>query len=105
MRSDWPDWGDTLLRADGGMTNSRWFVQRLADLLNAPVDLSHNLETTALGAAWLAGHRLGIWPDQAEFARNWSLAQSFAPQMAPLERAQSLTGWAEAVKRTLTRDA
>ncbi|WP_423066962.1 glycerol kinase GlpK [Devosia sp. CN2-171] len=105
MRSDWPDRGDTLLRADGGMTNSHWFVQRLADLLNAPVDLSHNLETTALGAAWLAGHRSGIWPDQAEFARDWSLARRFTPQMAPLERARSVTGWAEAVQRTLTRDA
>lgn len=105
MRSDWPDLGDTVLRADGGMTNSLWFLQRLADLLNAPVDLSGHGEATALGAAWLAGHRSGLWPDQVQFSRDWSLAERFTAHITPLERAQSLAGWAEAVKRTLTRHA
>lgn len=105
MRSNWRSEHATVLRADGGMTQSNWLMQRLADLLDAPVDVPTTLETTALGVAWLAGHRSSIWPDQAQFSSDWSLAQRFTSQMAPPERARSLTGWAEAVKRTLTRDA
>ena len=55
---------ETVLRVDGGMVASDWTMQRLADLLDAPVDRPVVLETTALGAAWLAGQKAGVWPDK-----------------------------------------
>ena len=70
MRADWPGRrGDTVLRVDGGMTANDWVLQGLADILGAPVDRPKVLETTALGAAWLAGMRAGLYPGPAEFAR------------------------------------
>ncbi len=72
MHRDWKSEGaDTVLRVDGGMVASDWTMQRLADLLDAPVDRPVILETTALGAAWLAGSRAGVWPDRETFARTW----------------------------------
>src|SRR5690606_306479 len=73
MRKDWSGHaGDTVLRVDGGMVASDWTMQFLADILDAPVDRPTILETTALGAAWLAGMRAGIWPGMAEFAQGWA---------------------------------
>src|SRR5688500_3599206 len=72
MRRDWPSGGsETVLRVDGGMVASDWTMQRLADILDAPVDRPEVLETTALGAAWLAGRTAGIWPDAEGFANSW----------------------------------
>jgi len=102
MQNDWQGRSATVLRADGGMTQSTWLMQRLADFIDAPVDVPKTMETTALGVAWLAGHRAGIWPDQAQFADDWSLSQRFVARMEPGERASSRAGWAAAVKRTLT---
>jgi glycerol kinase len=63
MRKDWREGeASTVLRVDGGMVASDWTMQRLADILDAPVDRPTILETTALGAAWLAGSRAGVWP-------------------------------------------
>ncbi|WEZ82874.1 FGGY-family carbohydrate kinase [Rhizobium sp. 32-5/1] len=65
MHKDWKsDDRETVLRVDGGMVASDWTMQRLSDLLDAPVDRPTILETTALGVAWLAGSRAGVWPDQ-----------------------------------------
>ena len=61
----------TVLRVDGGMVASDWTMQRLADILDAPVDRPDILETTALGAAWLAGSKAGIWPNLREFSKTW----------------------------------
>ncbi len=104
MHGDWPDSGaaDTTLRVDGGMVASDWTMQRLADLLDAPVDRPAMLETTALGVAWLAGHRAGIWPDRDEFAATWARDTRFVPQMDEATRTHKLAGWADAVGRTLT---
>ena len=79
MRADWPAAGDTVLRVDGGMTANDWVLQGLADTLGAPVDRPKVLETTALGAAWLAGMRAGLYPGPAEFARSWALDRRFEP--------------------------
>lgn len=103
MKKDWKtDSTDTVLRVDGGMVASDWTMQRLADLLAAPVDRPEILETTALGAAWLAGSRAGVWPQMEDFAASWSLDKRFEPQMDTAQREKKLAGWADAVKRTLT---
>lgn len=84
------------------MVASDWTVQRLADILNAPVDRPEILETTALGAVWLASHRAGIWPDAREFSASWALQRRFEPRMSEAERKRKLSGWRSAVKRTLS---
>jgi len=103
MQADWQQSGDTVLRVDGGMVASDWTMQRLADILQSPVDRPITAETTALGAAWLAGSRAGIWPDQQGFAASWQLDKNFAPQMPPSERDCKVAGWDNAVKRVLTQ--
>ena len=103
MQADWQQSGDTVLRVDGGMVASDWTMQRLADILQSPVDRPIIAETTALGAAWLAGSRAGVWPDQQGFAASWQLDKNFAPQMPPSERDCKVAGWDNAVKRVLTQ--
>src|ERR1700729_3304329 len=104
MRADWPEaaTAKTVLRVDGGMTASDWTMQRLADLLDAPVDRPTMLETTGLGAAWLAGSRAGVWPDRDAFAKAWPRDRRFEPEMEATLRAAKLKGWKKAVKRTLS---
>jgi glycerol kinase len=102
MRRDWGTDRETVLRVDGGMVASDWTMQRLADLIAAPVDRPTILETTALGAAWLAGYRAGLYPDAEGFARTWALDRRFAPTMGPAERQRRLALWRDAVRRTLT---
>ena len=70
MREDWGDVGDAVLRVDGGMVASDWTMQRLADFIGAPVDRPKGLETTALGAAYLAGLQAGVYPEPTEFAKR-----------------------------------
>ncbi len=103
MRKDWQGGGGTVLRVDGGMVASDWAMQFLADILDAPVDRPVILETTALGAAWLAGSRAGVWPGMAEFAASWARDRRFEPQMDAAVRDQKVRGWDAAVRRTLTR--
>lgn len=103
MHGDWKAASSaTVLRVDGGMVASDWTMQRLADLLDAPVDRPTILETTALGAAWLAGSRAGVWPDQATFAKSWALDRRFEPAMDSALRERKLAGWQDAVRRTLS---
>jgi glycerol kinase len=103
MKKDWKGAAArTVLRVDGGMVASDWTMQRLADILDAPVDRPTILETTALGAAWLAGSQAGVWPGAAAFARAWSLDRRFAPDMTAKTRAAKLRGWRDAVRRTLS---
>ena len=104
MHRDWKAKGKaTVLRVDGGMVASDWTMQRLADILDAPVDRPTILETTALGAAWLAGSRAGVWPDAKRFAARWALDRRFEPAMDAATRKRKRAGWAEAVRRTLTK--
>lgn len=103
MRSDWPELGaETTLRVDGGMTASDYTMQFLADITGAAVDRPEVLESTAVGVAWLAGHRAGIYPDQAGFAETWSKDKTFQPQISQHDRAGLTAAWADAVKRTLS---
>jgi glycerol kinase len=103
MHKDWkgaPD--DTVLRVDGGMVASDWTMQRLADFLDAPVDRPTILETTALGAAWLAGSRAGVWPNAEDFAKKWALDRRFEPEMDSRVRRRKISGWTDAIWRTLS---
>jgi glycerol kinase len=102
MRHDWNAQAGSVLRVDGGMAASDWTMQRLASILNTPVDRPMTLETTALGAAWLAGRAAGVWPDQEAFAKSWRLERRFEPEMEGDERARKLDRWRDAVRRTLT---
>ena len=104
MRRDWPeDSGDTILRVDGGMVASDWTMQFIADILSAPVDRPRITETTALGAAWLAGHKAGVWPDAESFSSDWALETRFTPRMEKDRAEEKYAGWQDAVRRTLSR--
>ncbi len=103
MHKDWKDAsGETVLRVDGGMVASDWTMQRLSDLLDAPVDRPVILETTALGAAWLAGSKAGVWPGMEEFAKGWARDTRFEPKMDGNTRKAKVKGWKDAVRRTLS---
>jgi glycerol kinase len=91
-----------VLRVDGGMAASDWTMQRLSDLAGAPVDRPKALETTALGAAWLAGAQAGAWPDQGGFEQAWNLERRFLPTLPEADRRRQLAGWHTAVSRTLS---
>ncbi len=98
MQRDWdrPAGGATL-RVDGGMSASDWAMQFLSDIIGAPVDRPKTLETTAMGAAWLAGYRAGLYPDQAGFAEMWALDRQFTPAMSDAQRSEKYGAWTRAV--------
>ncbi len=90
------------LRVDGGMVNNSWMVQFLSDVLNIPVERPKVLETTALGAAYLAGLQAGLYSSLEDVRTNWQNERSFKPHMAAEKRTQLLTGWNKAVGRVLS---
>ncbi|HZL39781.1 MAG TPA: glycerol kinase GlpK [Pseudolabrys sp.] len=104
MRADWPmaAGSATVLRVDGGMTVSEPAMQFLADILASPVDRPAVMETTALGAVYLAGRAAGICPDLDGFAAQWRLDRRFEPRMDAATRERKYSGWKDAVRRTLT---
>jgi glycerol kinase len=91
----------TALRVDGGMAANDWFCQFLADVLDARVERPAELETTALGAAFLGGLATGVWNSLASVADAWSTAAVFAPSMPPARRAALVAGWRRALERAL----
>lgn len=91
----------SILKVDGGMAASDWSMQFLADILNVRIDRPEILETTALGAAWLAGMKAGFYPNQEEFANSWKLEKRFEPKIEPLKREELYSGWKDAILRTL----
>lgn len=102
MSADWDDMGEPeTLRVDGGMSASDYAMQFLSDIIGAQVDRPEVLETTALGAAWLAGMQAGIYPDQEGFARNWQLETSFEPRMEEDGREEKYARWKRAVEATM----
>jgi glycerol kinase len=104
MHADWPmaAGAATVLRVDGGMTASAVTMQFLADILASPVDRPVVMETTALGAAYLAGRAAGLCPDLDGFAAQWRLDRRFQPRMDASQRERKYSGWQNAVRRTLT---
>jgi glycerol kinase len=89
------------IRVDGGMAANDWFCQFLADMLGAIVERPRELETTALGAAFLAGLAAGVWPDLGAVSATWERSAQFAPRMPQRERAPLIDGWHTAVRRAL----
>lgn len=103
MKADWVAEGARpTLRVDGGMTASDWTMQFLADIIGAPVDRPEVLETTALGAAWLAGQFIGLYPDQATFAAQWNCERTFEPKMEKGQRDRRYQAWRKAVLATIS---
>ena len=101
MRADWPGAANGVLRVDGGMSASDWAMQFLSDIIAAPVDRPQVRETTALGAAWLAGMKAGVYPGQTEFAATWALKRRFVPAMDETTRAMKYARWQRAVAATI----
>jgi glycerol kinase len=102
MKADWQGEGaSSTLRVDGGMSASDWAMQFLSDIIGASVDRPEVLETTALGAAWLAGQSAGVYPDREGFAKSWALERTFEPKMDEAERAEKYAGWKRAVDATM----
>jgi len=94
---------NTVLRVDGGMAASDVTMQFVADILATPVDRPLVMETTALGAAYLAGYAAGLCPDLPDFAAMWRCERRFEPGMDAMTRERKWAGWREAVARTLSR--
>ena len=103
MRKDWKTESETMLRVDGGMVASNWTMQFLSDILDTAVERPRILETTALGAAYLAGWHVGFYPEPEEFAKSWALESRFDPQMDADLRETKYAGWQDAVSRTLSK--
>lgn len=102
MRADWGAAADGVLRVDGGMTASNWAMQFLSDILGAPVDRPMVTETTALGAAYLAGMQAGVCGAPEEFAKSWALDRRFEPGMDETTRAAKYARWGRAVQATMS---
>ena len=96
--------GRATIRVDGGMAANDWFCQFLADMLDANVERPAELETTALGAAFLAGLATGVWKDlDARVAPPGRRGAAFAPKMTAARRTEAIAGWQDALRRTLTQ--
>jgi glycerol kinase len=104
MKDDWHESTSMMntLRVDGGMAVSDWTMQRLADILGNTVDRPQIKETTALGAAYLAGLHTGFFPEPDRFLNHWRLERRFEPRMEAKERARRLADWSSAVRRLLS---
>ncbi|MFT8885570.1 MAG: glycerol kinase GlpK [Acetobacter papayae] len=90
------------IRVDGGMSANDWYCQFLADMLQAKVERPLNVETTAMGAGFLAGMATGIWENEETVATEWARGSLFEPKMEEGQRRTMIAGWHEAVKRTLS---
>jgi len=101
MQADGADF--TALRVDGGMVANRWLMQFLADIIQVPVEVPVVTETTALGAAFLAGLQLGVVPSTAAIGASWQSQHRYLPHMADTQRQQLLAGWDRAVARVLVK--
>ena len=105
MRADWSGErsgeSQTVLRIDGGMVANDWAMQTLANQLLAPVDRPVVTETTASGAAYLAGLAQGICAPPDEFAKNWRLERRFEPQLSAEEADKAYAGWQDAIAKLL----
>ena len=93
--------GEGALRIDGGMSANDWLGQFLADMLIAPVERPVSVETTALGAAFLAGLATGVWSDLAALEATWAADRRFEPKMDAALRGSLVAGWHKAVARAL----
>ena len=90
-----------LIKVDGGMVKNNWFLQFLSNVINTPVYRSQIEETTALGAAYMAGLKVGIFKSLNDISSKWKMSKKFIPKIQKKERLKLLTGWSKTVRRTL----
>ena len=95
------EYSQTVLRVDGGMSASDWTMQFLSDILNSNVDRPKILETTALGAAYLAGLFMDFYPKPPEFSKIWMLDRRFEPEISATQREKKYAGWLACVDQVL----
>ena len=90
-----------LVKVDGGMVMNNWFSQFLSNVVNVGVLRPKVQETTALGAAFMAGLQIGVYKSLKDISKNWSLDRKFSPKMKSKNRSNLIIGWSKAIKRTL----
>ena len=90
-----------IIKVDGGMVKNNWFSQFLSDVLNIKVHRSQIDETTALGAAFMAGLQIGVFKSLNDISKRWELNRKFIPKIKSSERSKMLNGWSQAIKKTL----
>ena len=90
----------TTLRADGGAASNNFLMQFQSDILNANIEIPDVTETTALGAAYLAGLAVDFWKSKGEIVQNWGINRKFKPMMTPKMREKLYAGWKKAVERS-----
>ena len=86
------------LKVDGGASANNFLMQEQADISNAPVNRPVCVETTAMGAAYLAGLAVGYWASKEDVIKNWAIDRSFEPEISEEKRASMIKGWNKAVK-------
>ena len=92
-----------IIKVDGGMVKNNWFSQFLSDVLNIKVYRSQVDETTALGAAFIAGLQIGVFKSLSDITKLWKLNRKFIPKIKNSERLNILKGWSQAMRRTLVQ--
>jgi len=92
-----------LVKVDGGMVMNNWFSQFLSDVVDIKVLRPKVQETTALGAAFMAGLQIGVYKSLKDISKNWHLSKNFTPKMRSKERNNLVKGWSAAIKKTLTK--
>ena len=90
-----------IVKVDGGMVMNNWFSQFLSDIVNVKVLRPNVQETTAAGAAFMAGLQIGVYKSLKDISKNWSLDKKFSPKMKNNSRLKLIKGWSKAIKRTL----
>ena len=90
----------TALKVDGGATANNFLLQFQSDILDVNIERPEITETTALGAAYLAGLAVGFWKSKGEIAQNWSISKKFRPQMEEVKRNKLYEGWQKAVGKS-----
>ena len=101
MQQDWGNKKQSILRIDGGMVANDWAMQTLADQLSAPIDRPAVTETTAAGAAYLAGLAAGLCPKPREFAKQWAFEKRFEPKISGCQADDLYKGWRRSVAKLL----
>ncbi len=89
------------IKIDGGMVKNNWFSQFLSSILNIKVYRSQADETTALGAAFMAGLQIGVFKSLNDISKRWKLNRKFIPKIKSSERLKLLNGWSQAIRKTL----
>ena len=92
-----------IIKVDGGMVKNNWFSQFLSDILNIKIYRSKIDETTALGAAFMAGLQIGVFKSLSDISKRWRLNRKFIPKIKNSERLNLLKGWSQAMRRTLVQ--